>query len=93
MEIVHDCDKQEFVLFNDEGRAIGKITYSVGAHNEIYVPHTEVNPAYEGRGCARQLVDALVAFAREQNTKVVPLCPYVARLFRKFPEEYAHIKK
>lgn len=93
MEIVHDCDNQEFVLLNDDGRAIGKITYSVGAHSEIYVPHTEVNPAYEGRGYARQLVDALVAFAKEQNAKIVPLCPYVARLFRKFPDEYAKFKK
>ena len=91
MEIRHDCANQEFVLFNDENQAIGKITYERGTHGELFVPHTEVRPAYEGCGYAGQLLDALVAYAKSENVKVVPICPYVVRAFRKNPAKYAAV--
>lgn len=93
MEIMHDCENQEFVLFNNENEPIGKITYVRGTHNEVMVPHTEVNPAYERRGCAGQLLDALVEFAQAENAKVIPICPYVVRAFKKFPAKYAAVIK
>ncbi len=48
--------------------------------------HTGVPTAYEGRGIAFELLKALVADARENNLKYVPLCPYVAVQFKRHPE-------
>lgn len=93
MKIIHDCEKQEFVMFDEENQFIGKITYVRGPHNEMMVPHTEVKPAYEGRGYAGQLLDALVECARNENVKVIPICPYVVRAFRKSPAKYAAVMK
>ena len=48
--------------------------------------HTFVPPEMRGRGIAQQLVEALVADAREQGFTIVPQCSYVDVLFRRHPE-------
>lgn len=50
------------------------------------IEHTLVPRAFEGRGIAAQLVDALIADARTQGFRVVPQCSYVAAQFRRHPE-------
>jgi predicted GNAT family acetyltransferase len=52
----------------------------------ILFPHTEVPPAFEGRGVASALVRAAMAFARERGQKVIPVCPFVAGYVAKHPE-------
>ena len=47
---------------------------------------TFVPPEMRGRGIAQQLVEALVADAREQGFTIVPRCSYVEVLFRRHPE-------
>jgi predicted GNAT family acetyltransferase len=47
---------------------------------------TIVPPEIGGRGIAAQLVEALVADAREHGFKVNPACSYVAAKFDKHPE-------
>lgn len=48
--------------------------------------HTFTPPEARGHGIAARLVDALIADAREQGFKIVPTCPYVAKLFDKNPD-------
>jgi predicted GNAT family acetyltransferase len=48
--------------------------------------HTYVPPELRGRGIAQQLVEALVADAREHGFRIVPQCSYVEALFRRRPE-------
>lgn len=48
--------------------------------------HTFTPPEARGHGIAARLVDALIADAREQGFKIVPTCPYVAKLFDRNPE-------
>ena len=40
-----------------------------------------VEKAFEGRGIARALLDASVAFARHEKKKIRAICPYVAVQF------------
>jgi uncharacterized protein len=49
--------------------------------------HTYTPPELRGRGIAGQLVQAMVADAREQGFRIVPRCPYVADWFDRHPEE------
>ena len=48
--------------------------------------HTFVPPELRGRGVAQQLVEALVADAREQGFTIVPQCSYVDALFKRHPD-------
>jgi uncharacterized protein len=52
----------------------------------ILFPHTEVPPAFEGKGVGGALVRAGMAFARERGELVIPVCPFVAAYITRHPE-------
>jgi predicted GNAT family acetyltransferase len=54
----------------------------------IAFTHTEVDPAFGGRGLARQLVAAALADARARGLAVLPFCPYVRKVVAENAEEY-----
>jgi hypothetical protein len=48
--------------------------------------HTEVPAELEGHGIGGRLAKAGLEFARQENLKVVPSCPFVAAYIRRHPE-------
>lgn len=48
--------------------------------------HTEVPPAFEGRGIAGQLVRAALAYAEREGLKVEAACSYVRSYMQRHPE-------
>lgn len=64
---------------------VGRLTW-VRRGDARVAEHTLVPPAIGGRGVAAQLVEALVADAREQQFLILPACSYVAVAFRRHPE-------
>lgn len=56
---------------------------------DIIFTHTEVPPAYEGKGLANKLTVTGLDYARDNHLKVVPQCPFVAAYIRKHPEYQA----
>ncbi len=79
----------EVQLFSDDKKA-GKMDISV-ADGKFRVYHTEVNDEYEGKGFATLLLNQLVGYARENNLRIIPLCPYVLTQFKRHPEEYVDV--
>lgn len=75
-----------------EEKEIGEMVISI-KDSELTVYHTEVKPEGEGKGYAKKLLDAMVAYARENNLKVIPLCPYVLAQFKRHTDQYADIWK
>lgn len=83
-------DKIKYTLNEKESRSevydgdklIGKCDYKIEA-DKLDIYHTEVDPAYGGRGLAGKLVDLVVTYARDENLKIIPSCPYVAKKFDK----------
>lgn len=66
----------------DGGKEIGECTF-VASGDKWTINHTFVEPAYEGRGIARQLVEKVIEVARDRGKKVAATCPYVVALFQK----------
>ena len=62
------------------GRRIAELTYNVKGDQAI-ADHTWVDPEHRGGALARNLVEALAAWARGAAKRVVPVCPYVKRVF------------
>lgn len=54
----------------------------------ILFSHTEVPPALGGRGLAKTLVRAGLAYARANGLKVMPVCPFFAKYIAEHPEEH-----
>lgn len=65
------------------GDVLGGFTeFEADARGRLVFPHTEVDPAFKGKGLATTLVkDALTDVAARGET-VVPLCPFVRRYLR-----------
>ena len=66
-----------------EGNKIAEMTYSRATPNLVIIDHTEVNEKYQGEGLGRKLLDAIVAKARRDKFKILPLCPYAKSEFVK----------
>lgn len=77
--------KGRFVLYRDDEVA-GEMTYVWVDDSKIIIDHTEVSEAYNGKGYGKQLVMKAVEFARRQEVKIIPLCPFAARVFAKDPD-------
>ena len=73
----------EFFAVNASGQRIAEISYVWSGEHKIIANHTWVDDSLRGQGVARQLLDVLVAFAREKNLKIVATCSYVDVMFRR----------
>jgi len=63
-----------------------EMTYRRSGPGVITIDHTFVPRAHRGKGLAEALVNAGIADARAENTRIVPLCSYVAKQFERHPE-------
>lgn len=52
----------------------------------IAIPHTEVDPAFEGRGLGSQLARAALDDIRQRDLRVAPHCPFIATYIKRHPE-------
>ncbi len=80
--IAHDehGDRGAFYIERD-GVRVAEMTYQRNAAARITIDHTEVDASLRGRGIARRLLDAAVAWARQTGTKITPRCSYVVAEF------------
>ncbi|ETX30983.1 GNAT family N-acetyltransferase [Roseivivax isoporae] len=76
--------KGRYVLRRDGAEA--ELTYSILSAATIIADHTEVPDALRGTGAGQALVERLVADARAEGVKIVPLCPFVNAQRRRHPE-------
>ena len=68
------------------GGAEAEMTYHRTKPDTIAIDHTGVPPEFRNLGIAMKLVEAGIADAQRDSTKIVPLCSYVAAQFRRHPQ-------
>ena len=74
------------VFFIDiNGERVALQTYRRVDANHVVIDHTQVDDSLRGRGVARRLLDASVAWARTTGTRVAATCPYAKAQFDKDP--------
>lgn len=79
-------DKNRYEIYDAEKLAgVCEYTLSPG---EIAFTHTEIYPAFNGRGLARVLVTHALEDARRRDLAVLPFCPYVRKVIASSPELY-----
>jgi uncharacterized protein len=83
----------QIVETENKGRAImgspdsplAEMTFSKAGPQLIIIDHTDVTEQLKGKNAGRQLLNALVQKAREQQIKILPLCPFAKSVFDKDP--------
>lgn len=86
---LNDAGHGAFVL-EEEGDRLAEMEVGIRDGN-MTVYHTEVAEVLKGQGIATKLLNEMVAYARQNHLKVIPLCPYVQAQFKRHPEQYNDI--
>ena len=81
--IVDNREKNRFETETPAGTAV--LQYSRSGDRLVLV-HTGVPESARGRGVGRRLAEAAFQQAREQDLRVVPVCPFVRAYVRRHPE-------
>lgn len=82
MEIIQfdDGKKGHFKAVENNIQA-GLMTYVWAGDGKFSIDHTEGNPEFKGVG--KKLLDKAIAFARDKNLQVIPLCPFAKKMFER----------
>ena len=90
IELKLNESKRGGFVIEENGERVAEM--GVGIQNEnLVVYHTEVSDQLKGQGIGSKLLAEMVGYARKNNLKVVPLCPYVHAQFKRHPEQYQDI--
>lgn len=77
IEIQHKSGETKGQFYvKDDHDIKAKITYSKLGATQIIIDHTEVSGDLKGQGVGKMLVEHAVEFARKNDLKVIPLCPF-----------------
>lgn len=63
-----------------------ELTFALLDDSRVLADHTLTPVALRGRGIAGALVERMVADARREGFRIVPLCPYVVAQFDRHPD-------
>jgi predicted GNAT family acetyltransferase len=92
MEVKFKLDESGKGAFyvEEDGKRVAEMVVSV-LDNNLTVYHTEVTENLKGKGVSTLLLDTMVKYVRDNNLKVIPLCPYVNVQFRRHRDQYNEI--
>lgn len=63
----------------ENGVEAGLMTYVWAGEGKIIIDHTEGNPEFKGVGI--KMLNKAVEYARENDVKIIPLCPFAKKMF------------
>lgn len=81
-----DDGKKGAFYIEEDGERIAEMTYVWAGEQKFIIDHTEVSDKLAGKGAGKQLVAKAVEFAREKGVKIMPLCPFANKVFKKTAE-------
>ena len=85
MELIKK-DKNKFYIGDDTEHAIAEITFVPTGEDKIIIDHTYVSESLKGQGLGGQLVNKVAEYARQENKKIIPLCPFAKSVMTKSNE-------
>ena len=74
------------IKYLEDGKEIGKVEFKELPDNTVDIYHTYVDPDYQGKKIASQLVEELFKKLKAENKKAIISCSYVAHWIEKHPE-------
>lgn len=83
--VTRDPDRLRYVAFDGEQKVAGFIDYQESSEL-VALTHTEVDPAFEGRGVGSVLARTALDDIRERRLKALVICPFVTGWVRHHPE-------
>lgn len=88
--LIDNAEEKQYEYKLEEGTA--RVEY-IKTTDKIFLTHTEVPRAYEGKGVASALVADVLKEVEKSGLALIPLCPYVAGYIKRHPEWRALVMK
>jgi predicted GNAT family acetyltransferase len=83
--MVRRVDAERLYEIAVDGERVGMTAYRDRGVQRIFY-HTEVDKAFSGQGLASKLVEQALTDTRAAGTRIVPVCPYVAKFLKRHSE-------
>jgi uncharacterized protein len=90
MEVQHKEGKKGMFFMGEEERPKAEMTYTMLSSHQMIIEHTEVSNELRGQNAGYIMVTAAVEYARKNQLKIIPRCPFAASVFKK-KLEYADV--
>lgn len=90
-KFLNNKEEKRYELHTEGSVAIAE--YIINKQGVVYLTHTEVPEALEGRGVGSRLIEHSLADIKENYEGVFPLCPFVKGYIQKNPEWGTLIKQ
>jgi hypothetical protein len=84
LEIIHNEKAERFEIQLGEGM-VAVLIYRLH-DNLMLFSHTEVPPAFEGKGIAGRLASTALNYARQNGFKIRSYCSYITMYIERHPE-------
>ena len=84
IEVVDAPERSRYLALVD-GQEAGFAAYRLRGERVVFT-HTEVDPAYEGRGVATALAKAALDDVRRRGRRMVLVCPFMTAYVQRHPE-------
>lgn len=69
-----------------DGKVVGFSAYHLIAEGVLALPHVEVEPEFEGKGVASELMRRSLDQIRERDLRIVPICPFAQTFLERNPD-------
>ena len=80
-----------FYSLKIDGQEVGRMLTTINP-GVLVAGHTGIGLLSRRKGYGRRLMDAVVAYARDNGLKVIPDCGFVAMIFNKYPDLYEDVR-
>lgn len=77
--------KGRFFIEQNKQR-LAEMTYSLAPPTTLIIDHTEVDESLRGSGAGLLLLEQAVLYARKQNYRILPLCPFAKAMLNRHSE-------
>ncbi|SCY40474.1 hypothetical protein SAMN05192588_2702 [Nonlabens sp. Hel1_33_55] len=89
--IQHKQNDRRGIFFLKQGeQTIAELTYSL-EDDVMTIDHTEVQPEHENQGLGGKMIEESYAYAKANNLKINPLCPFAEVVFDQH-EEWSDVR-
>ena len=78
-------DRRGIFFLKHDNSTIAELTYSLN-DGIMIIDHTETSPEHENQGIGAKMVEESYAFAKANNYKINPLCPFAEVVFDRHEE-------
>lgn len=80
-----------FYVGDSEKTPLAEIIFKPEGENIIKIEHTNVSDVLRGQNVGKKLVQNVAELARQQNKKIIPLCPFAKKEMTKNADEYEDV--